>query len=306
MGAGRLKILFIGGYPRSGSTILDRTLGQVEGFVSLGEMRHFWTCYSNGHLCGCGESLTACPFWDGVVRSAFSGREELDIRRAVELQRRVDRWWRVPFLHRGWGSAPFREDMWSYLALLGRLFSGIREVSRARVMIDSSKDVSHGALLACASRSIDLHVVHLVRDSRAVAYSSGRAKLNPASGELMPRAGALRCAIEWNVVNRLTALLADASSTYRVLPYEEFVGDPAHIVEELCTRIGETGKRLPVADGIVELGKDHTVAGNPDRFQVGLTQIRRDDEWLRRMPTAARLVTTLVTRGSMRRFGYHL
>ena len=35
----RTKVLFIGGYGRSGSTLLDRLLGQIDGFVSVGEVR---------------------------------------------------------------------------------------------------------------------------------------------------------------------------------------------------------------------------------------------------------------------------
>ncbi|WP_420910932.1 sulfotransferase [Thermus thermophilus] len=40
----KVKVVFIGGYGRSGSTLLDRMLGQVEGFVSVGELRHIPSC----------------------------------------------------------------------------------------------------------------------------------------------------------------------------------------------------------------------------------------------------------------------
>jgi hypothetical protein len=36
------KVVFIGGYGRSGSTLLDRVLGSIEGLVSAGELSHLW------------------------------------------------------------------------------------------------------------------------------------------------------------------------------------------------------------------------------------------------------------------------
>ena len=37
------KVLFIGGYGRSGSTLLDRVLGSTDGFFSAGELRSLFT-----------------------------------------------------------------------------------------------------------------------------------------------------------------------------------------------------------------------------------------------------------------------
>ena len=41
-GSARVRVLYIGGWGRSGSTLLDRVLGQVPGVVSLGEVRELW------------------------------------------------------------------------------------------------------------------------------------------------------------------------------------------------------------------------------------------------------------------------
>lgn len=37
-----VKVLYIAGWGRSGSTILDNVLGQVEGFFSGGELSYLW------------------------------------------------------------------------------------------------------------------------------------------------------------------------------------------------------------------------------------------------------------------------
>ena len=36
------KILYVAGWGRSGTTLLDNVLGQVEGFVSTGELHNIW------------------------------------------------------------------------------------------------------------------------------------------------------------------------------------------------------------------------------------------------------------------------
>ena len=42
MSATPLRVLYVGSWSRSGSTLLDLMLGQVPGFVSVGELRFLW------------------------------------------------------------------------------------------------------------------------------------------------------------------------------------------------------------------------------------------------------------------------
>lgn len=67
-----------------------------------------------------------------------------------------------------------------YRALLGHLYRAIRRVTGARVVVDSSKNASYARILA-DTPGIRLRILHLVRDSRGVAYSLG---------QLTPRPGA--------------------------------------------------------------------------------------------------------------------
>ena len=58
------RVLYIGGWGRSGSTLLDRLLGQAEGSFSVGEMRDLWLRgVLENRRCGCGEPFDSCPFW---------------------------------------------------------------------------------------------------------------------------------------------------------------------------------------------------------------------------------------------------
>src|SRR4051794_15439538 len=74
-----IKVLYIGGYGRSGSTLLVQLLGQIEGFHSVGEMWNIWQqCFTENQLCGCGKPFHECPFWSAVVEEAFGGFERLE------------------------------------------------------------------------------------------------------------------------------------------------------------------------------------------------------------------------------------
>ncbi len=51
-------------------------------------------------------------------------------------------------------------------------------------------------------------------------------------------------------------------------------------------------------------GIDHTVSGNPVRFEAGPIEIRPDLEWRTALPTGKRRLVTALTWPLLRRYGY--
>jgi hypothetical protein len=305
MGAPTVKVLFIGGYGRSGSTLLDRMLGQVEGFCSSGELRHvFREGYVENRLCGCGTPFRSCPFWGEVTEEAFGGIAAFDPAAVLRLQERVDRWWRVPQLAWGVGSSGRAAELARYRALLRRLYLAIAAVSGARVIVDSSKDVSHGYVLRGVGEPVETYVLHLVRDSRAVAHSWQRKKFNPGSGADMQRYTLLRTSAEWSAINALTSLHGRLDrSRYRLLRYRELTADPPRAIRAALELVGESERADPfsAADTLV-LGTDHTAAGNPVRFHTGPMTVHPDEEWRRRMASGGRALVTALTLPALLRY----
>lgn len=291
------KVLFIGGYGRSGSTLLDRVLGSTEGLFSAGEIRHvFREGYVENRLCGCGEPFRECPFWREVTALAYGPIERFDAARLLAVKERVDRYWRIPQIASGRAGARRRVELALYGSRLRALYEAIGAVSGATAVVDSSKDVSHGYVLGSLPQPVDLRVLHLIRDSRAVAHSWQRKKFNPGSGEDMERYGLLRTSAEWVAINSLTALHRRLGRPYLRLRYEDFVADPRRSVAAVLDLLGEGGRGVPVSEsGEIELRPSHTVAGNPMRFSSGPTAIRGDQEWRRRMPRPSRGVVTTLT-----------
>src|SRR3712207_4624499 len=92
-------VLYLGGLGRSGTTVLERVLGELPGACSVGELVHLWQRgVLDDETCGCGEPFSRCPFWSEVGRRAFGGWDPALAARMEELRPRVDRTRFIPKL----------------------------------------------------------------------------------------------------------------------------------------------------------------------------------------------------------------
>src|SRR5580693_3305837 len=85
-------VIYIAGSGRSGSTLLERVLGEMPDFVNVGELIDlFRRTAARGERCGCGLAFADCPFWKGVGQHAFSGWDGDQLASMHRLQSRVAR-----------------------------------------------------------------------------------------------------------------------------------------------------------------------------------------------------------------------
>lgn len=306
-GAAPVEVAFIGGSGRCGSTLLELLLGRVPGFVAVGELRHVWERNFAGDVrCACGEPFSRCPFWTAVVAEAFGG--PVDGRRVARLRHSVERFRRWPYLT---GAMPqpagYRLALDRYTGLLGRMYPAIRQLSGARVVVDASKHPAHGQILR-RMPEIDLSVIHLVRDSRAVVHSLQRQKDRPDHTDrdaVMPTLPPVKAALNWDLINGLCSRLARSHHRSIRLRYEDLARDPDAAVEQVLRLVrGRPGDREPIADGPVEVGTQHTLSGNPIRFERGPLRIAPDLEWRTAMPSGQRVAVTALTFPLLRAYGY--
>jgi Sulfotransferase family len=303
----RVKVLYIAGFGRSGSTVLGSVLGEIEGFFHGGELNFIWEHnLIKNRLCGCGEPFKKCEVWGAVFERAFGGMDRVDAREMVRLQSSGTRTRHVPLMLSPWGRRTLALRLGKYTARLERLYRGVQESTESRVIVDSSKMPSYGYVLGM-SPDIDLYVVHLVRDPRAVAYAWLKdPRLDADERAYMNQVSAIKSSVLWDTWNVSSeALWRDPLGRYMRLRYEDFVVKPRRVVEEILGMLGESAGRLPfVGEHDVELDAGHTVAGNPNRFRSGLVRLRRDDEWVFRMAPQHRELVTLLTIPLLERYGY--
>lgn len=306
--AGELKVLFIGAELRSGSTLLDIALGQLPSFQSCGEIRSIWReALPENPLCSCGERFRKCEFWGEVGVKAFGGWDAPSTSAAVQLATELDRLKMVPLLllARRWRALRAKVD--AFAERLSRLYLAIRDVSGARVVVDSSKFPSTAILLSF-SESIDLRLVHLVRDSRGVAYSWTKKIVKLDTGKLMPVQTPLVTAARWDYTNSMLHLAQTLGIPTLRLKYESFVRSPEDALRDVLRHVDEIHLEPHLQD--ILLGESvaltrpvHVIGGNYSKMHKS-PRIRLDDEWKARMPWRQKAVVTALTLPLLGKYGY--
>jgi hypothetical protein len=304
----KIKVLYIAGLGRSGSTILGNILGQVDGFVSVGEVRNIWLHgLIQNKVCGCGAPFAECEFWQPILDEAFGGMGGVDPEKMIRLRESWARTKHIPLMLVPPGRRLIRRRLAEYLDNLGRLYRAVQTTTGSRVIVDTSKFPSYSFAVGMVS-SVDLHIVHLVRDPRAVAYSWLRKKLqpDPETPEYIPQDTPVGTSSRWMARNLGTELLWRRSSKrYLMLRYEDFVAEPRKTIGRVLELVQEETAPLPhVSEHEVKLGANHNIWGNPNRFQTGPVRLRPDDEWISRMEFRDKVLVTVLTLPLLVRYGY--
>lgn len=298
----RTTVLFIAGAGRSCSTMLGHILGQIEGYAFVGEAVHAWRVVDD-RLCGCGTRLEHCEFWNTVRDDAIGpGSRSEDF---FSLGR-VARWRHLPSSFAPGGASRMAARYGEHWLRAERLYRAAAKVAGADVIVDSSKSVPYARMLSLLP-GLDVRILHLVRDSRAVANAWLRRKPTPDRTEaFMAQRPAALTVWNWTVANLGVEWLLRPSMPYRRIRYEDLASRPLEMVQRIVSFVGgTTGLDLPFVDPhTVTLAPTHSIKGNPDRLNNGPVAIRLDDRWRREMPPGPRRLVTALTWPLLLRYGY--
>ncbi|HEX5250622.1 MAG TPA: sulfotransferase [Gaiellales bacterium] len=305
-----VPVLYIGGWGRSGSTLLAHVLAEVPGFVSVGELRYVWQAGPEANeLCGCGLTFDECPFWTAVGQEAFGGWENIDVNEVLALESAVLRHRNVPLLLMGKLAPEHERKVKRYAELTASLYRAIQKVSGAEVVVDSTKNPPYAYFLRAAQASgLRLRVLHLVRDSRGAAHSWAKRMARPeiTNGDaFFQEFSPLKAGVRWMECN----LAFEALRRLRVptvgMRYEALAADPRGELERMFAEMGEAGEHdLSAVGDSVEVSGQHSVRGNPMRFAHGRQKVRTDEAWRTGMAAKTRSIVVLVTWPLLLRYGY--
>lgn len=298
-----MKLLYVLGRGRSGSTVFANVLGELDGFFSGGEIRAFWDpVVVRESTCGCGAPIRDCPIWSHVLDRL----SDIDLEKVSAWQRYIVREHQTYRLLRYRRTRRWRA-LESYGEVMCRLYDALAEVTGARVIVDSSKRPSYAAFVRTVP-GLNPYFIHLVREPRASAYSwLSRRHESSRAGQEVTRRGALGATLRWDLLNLGSDAIIRRSEPNRALRirYEDFVAQPRDHVELARILLNEPALRSPfVDDHTVRLGINHTIAGNPSRFVTGVVQLEDSREWRHAQTRMDRWVTTAVALPFLRRYGY--
>lgn len=304
----QIKVIYIMGAGHSGSTLLDISLGESPGLFSCDELHTIFESPTR-HICGCGSALTECAVWRQVLDLVFPSSDlGSQLRKIADYQRVVRARDVFPMLYGRPAHLP--SSITDYGEVIVALYRAIARVTGASVIVDSSKEASYAALIGLLP-GIDAHLIHLVRDPRAVVYSYLRAK---SRRQQHLRRWEMRRSLaaysrRWVLANVLCEIVRKrlpAPISQRIR-YEEFVTDPQSVLANTNGAFSPGSPTRDIVEGdSLHLGPNHTVTGNASRNRTGRIPLRLDDAWMGTLGTGEQATISGITLPLMVRYQYPL
>ena len=146
-----MRVLYIMGDQRSGSTLADNLLAQLKGTVSIGELRLLKGHYDKvgpglnwEWKCSCGTQVNQCLFW----------HEVLELRQGLEVSETK------------LGKHSKIED----LNAMKRLYHRVAEITNSELIVDSSKNIRQGLIMKRHMKQ-EMSIIIITKDFIEVAAS---------------------------------------------------------------------------------------------------------------------------------------
>jgi hypothetical protein len=267
------KLVYIGGYGHSGSTLLEYLMAGSPAVLACGEVVSSINKRTRKQQqCTCGLEANDCPVWG--------------------------------FFHASDSAVP-----WTHAQLLQALIQSVG--GHYSAIVDSSKTAwgSLSAPFRLKRRfSSDFMLVHLVREPRAVCWSVLRKKIRIAKREGRRQSHyTLRCGwtvLSWSVANlscELYGLIYPCH--YLRFRYEDLARSPAEALGTLFEKF------LPDLSWSFEEGSAHNnrhqLFGNDIRHQqMAIEDVREDHKWKSEMPPEYSRVVLALSHLLRLRYGY--
>lgn len=305
------RVVFVVGMARSGSTLLTALLNGADGLAGLGEVHVYWEIADSDRKCGCGRRLAECPVWSGLRRALE--REGVDPTRMRDAFHAYVRPRPGSLLRRLRASRGGEDGAWlrDYAETMERAYRELAAGTGAEILVDSSK-LPAAADLMSGQEGLDVRLIHLVRDPRAVAHSLARrgktASRIPGVASLRYLVAALRAGLDWLLRNAYIEirLRRRSGEPYELVRFEDLTASPRERLDRLLAFCGAGREDGFLDRDVVVLGENHILTGDASRFDRGEVKIAPQDSWRTAMPLHARLATSLIALPLLRRYGYRL
>lgn len=277
------NVLYIMGHGYSGSTLLTFLLGTHPRIATIGELgiapHAKQETTPEEYLCSCRTPIRECDFWRRVKAEMTARGHDFDAWEA-DLEFRATGGGMADLLLRAVQRGPVLEtardvglrlvpradrEMRRVLSRIESLIESVLKIKGSNTFLDSSKRPERAVFMRRIP-SLDLRILHLVRDGRAVSWSSmknvGLSPEEAARSWVADNVGAER------------ARRYFPADRWMTLRYEDLCADPDATLTKIHSFAG-----LPVTNGF-HLFRDaeHHIIGNRMRL-ASTSEIRLDESW---------------------------
>ena len=265
----RIRILYIGGTGRTGSTLLTKMLDQYPEFFAAGELAFLWRFgFLNQGKCGCGLLLRECPIWKAVFDYAFGGSANVDAEEMLRLRRRFNSK-HLPLMLTPKLRERLLKRSGEFPSTVERLYQGIAAATGCKVIVDPprSRTIRTSCEPVLRSKSSSCTSCVIRAPSPTLGGKIARRNLDIPYHALMERRGAMTSATYFDVSNIAAEVMwARHRDYYMFLRYEHFLAQPERTLHNIGEWVGlDLDPSRVIKDGNVILGPSHTAWGNPNR-----------------------------------------
>lgn len=248
-------------------------LGSSEESFSVGEIVNFSEEIIKNTPCVCSATIQNCQFWLDV-RNMIKEKHNIDFMthpesfslKPSEMARNLS------FLSNMFIKS--RDEQW--LKNTKILYDAVFEISKAKVIVDSSKDVCRALMLRSLLKGYKTKFIHLVRDCRgsiqalkkstaSVYYPNSNVVRAVLSKKPTPPEETIKLWIKGNLKITLLLSFFVRYSNWRIVKYEDYCDKPNEVFSSLSEWLGLSDYRKMVNFGSIV---HHNVAGNRSRFNT--------------------------------------
>lgn len=265
-----MKLVYLLGAGRSGTTLLATILNAHPRIQTLGEMHQFLDFAIEDKPCSCGREVSQCSYWGPIISGLGATKEAL-----VELARYAE----VCEKHRHIPGLLFRKGLnHRYSTIQAKIFKTIATHTQKPVLLDSSKYLARYLLLS-RNREIEIRGIYVVRDVRGL--------IDSFSKKVQTSRSPLSAIVYYLLINFFGEILYRTDNRIVKIRYEDVMEHPGEYLNRLYAHALDKKAeaiRLPESYDI-----PHIVGGNRMKTSKQV-RILKDERWKTTMPRWQQLI----------------
>jgi hypothetical protein len=291
-----ITLIYVGGYGRSGSTVLSIMLGNIKGVFNGGEIAALSKYMGISELgCSCGKKYVNCPVWGKIINGLPGG--ENFIHEMETIRQELEG---VTVCTSKLGTTSRKQE--EYASYIRRFFEEVVSVSESSVIVDASKTAYNTLYrheLLKKEVNVNVQHVHLLRGIKAVASSckKGSNTSMELEGKTLPTPiRVVKSIVGWYISNIAATNRSDMSNSVNVT-YSEIINDEIDVLDRILRssvidQKCEKNSKTNVSTNKYTIG--HMVGGNRLARNNDIIHINRDKSSLENLNSVEHLLCEIV------------